>query len=158
MRIEKDVPYGKEIKKIINVLISVSKKDPNKGKQILAAILGVIEDGLVGPPQPSGYVALLGIVHGSKSRYQQIALRYHITELRFFDDLDHLKNGKVVKHLRSTACKMVVVGQMQHSIRNVSEIVGDKFVEARDGRKRPKITYQSFENVLKEIAPKAATG
>lgn len=152
----KKLPYGREINKLIKDLKKLSTICPSELREVLLQNENLLKNTKLykHEEKTNKYIALVGLITpGAEKDYQKIAKDAGIDNVRFFNDLNSIKNSRVISHFRNESCMAVVFGIVPHKINggDPKDVLGDKYFEARLAsapNKNPKLTHSAFKCVI----------
>ena len=144
----------KEIKRILNLLVDYSRKNPNTINDLCCEIekdikkYGSFQTGNI--VTKNDFIALVGVIHGDHNSYISFAKKLKPgISLQFFNEIKQIKNGSIEELLESPKCIGIIFGGVFHSVRgNPEEKLKDKSVGASLPNGKRKLTISTFKTSL----------
>ena len=150
---------GKKIKKLLNLLIKISKEKPGIMNELLDKIFVLIKEESTFEPglliHKNSFIAVVGLIRGEKFKFEDyFRKKSKGVSLKICDDLSKIKNGSISDSLRSERCVGIIWGQSPHSIMgNPQNQLAEKSVNAMVGSSL-KLTISSFKEALNDLFEK----
>lgn len=150
----KDLPHGKLLKQMLNVMSLFAKTYPSKvpefSKDFFELVVKYNSDvhNFRILPVKGEYVVVVGNIYATKEELGNIAATFGIINLKFIEN-DKLSN--ISDLVPSERCIGVIIGGAPHSLpENVEKNYSHKFFSAIVGDKR-RITKNSFSDAIKKL-------